>query len=85
MTQAQYRTESGPTQTDRLAAILQERAGRWVSMTRIGRDIGAWAVHSRIADVRRRYGYTIINRQRKIGGVRHSFYKYLPIQSDPVI
>ena len=84
-TQAQFRTADpvGHSQTDRLAAILLERAGCWVHMTRIGREIGAWAVHSRIADVRRKYGYTILNRQKKIRGSRHSFYKYLPAQETP--
>lgn len=57
-----------------LLAALEARRGQWVPMVELGREIGAWAVHSRAADLRR-LGYEIENRRERVAGKVHSFYR----------
>ena len=56
------------------------RPGEWLSMTELGRAIGAWAVHSRVADCRRKFGMTIENKTEvnRESGQRFSYYCYRP-------
>lgn len=68
----------GRTQTEQLRALFLARPGQWLGMTELGAAIGAWAVHSRVADCRRRFAMTIENRSELQDGKRHSFYRYLP-------
>lgn len=49
------------SQCDIILAQLKAQAGQWVSMTTLGMAAGCWAVHSRIADLRRK-GHAILNR-----------------------
>jgi hypothetical protein len=42
-----------PTQNELVLAALLKADGRWVSMPDLGRAMGGWAVHSRIADLRK--------------------------------
>ena len=84
-TEQDYRASGGgKTQTDMLYDILTRSPGEWFSMPLLAERIGAYAVHSRIADVRRRLYQEgrgrIENRQawdpdnRK----RLSFYSFTP-------
>ena len=63
--------------TLKLLAFLTRHPDRWHSMHRLGRMIGAWAVHSRIAEVRRLLDGEgkIENRQEVRNGKRLSFYR----------
>jgi hypothetical protein len=69
----QSRTGGG-TQCDNILAALQSRRGQWVPMTDLWRASGAFAVHSRIADLRKR-GHAIEHRNEHHEGVVHSFYR----------
>lgn len=73
----------GKTQNDRLRAILVARPGEWIPMVELGRLIGAWAVHSRIADLRRVHGMRIECRASvdPVTGQRLSSYRYDPASS----
>jgi len=62
------------TQNDTIAETLLARRGEWVPMTQLGRAAGCWAVHSRIADLRKR-GMQIENRKEKRKGKVHSSYR----------
>jgi len=85
MTQSEltFRSQYPPdTQNGRLAAILAKHPGEWLPMTDLGREIGAWAVHSRVADLRR-LGMAIEHkneRRTNLWGVRscHSYYRFVP-------
>jgi hypothetical protein len=74
-------TGKSPSQTDALINLLHESNGEWVSMVQLGEQIGAWAVHSRVADARR-MGCNIENRievRTLVSGEkkRFSFYRLL--------
>jgi hypothetical protein len=73
-------TAGGQTQNDRLRAIFLKRPGQWLPMTDLGREIGAWAVHSRVADLRSKYGMKIktLISVDPFTGQRHSAYRYVP-------
>lgn len=76
MTQPEFKSSgAGNSQCSRIKAALEKRAGEWVAMTDLWRESGAFAVHSRIADLRKR-GLRIDHRNeiqpdRSI----HSFYR----------
>ena len=77
---------SGDTQNERVLNCLIEHAGSWVAMPVLWRASGAFAVHSRISDLRR-LGHTIDHRcEVRFEGARrinHSFYRLNPAPSDP--
>ena len=60
------------SQTSKVLARLKR--GGWVSMPALWRASGAFAVHSRIADLRKA-GHEIVNRIERGYGCRKSFYK----------
>lgn len=62
-----------PTQNQLVLAELVRRHGQWVPMPELAAASGAYAVHSRISDLRAA-GLEI---EVKVGGVRprHSFYR----------
>jgi len=66
---------------DAILAHLTSRPGMWVATTHLQKLTGSLAVHSRIADLRKK-GFTIVNRITRefLNGmwVAHSFYKYVP-------
>lgn len=76
MTQKQHKaTGAGASQCAKIRAALEQRAGHWVAMTDLWRESKAFAVHSRISDLRKR-GLKIDHRNevqpdRSI----HSFYR----------
>jgi hypothetical protein len=68
---------AGRSQCERIADALRAKIGQWVAMTDLWQASGAFAVHSRIADLRKR-GLAIEHRnERASSGVTHSFYRLL--------
>jgi hypothetical protein len=83
-TELEFRSANGgQTQNARLKALFESRPGEWMEMTDLGRQIGAWAVHSRVADLRRKHGMDIQCRTRVDQETRQrlSSYCYLPPSS----
>jgi len=70
---------AGGTQNERLASLFRAAPHRWLAMPELAAGIGAYAVHSRVADLRRR-GMCIANRQRvnKLTRQRISEYRWFP-------
>jgi len=72
-----------PTQTDRLEAIFRARPNVWIGLPELAGELGAYAVHSRACDLRKRFrleGGRLENRQRVdcTTGQRLSYYRYSP-------
>lgn len=84
--ESSYRVQASPTQNDLLEAYLRRRPYQWISMPDLAEAIGAYAVHSRIADLRKR-GMTIdhVNDWRVIDGRRIccSRYRFVPSEIQP--
>lgn len=84
-TELEFRAAGGGlTQNERLAAYLREHADVWLAMPALARvitetGIGA-AVHSRIADCRRKFGMVIEHKggRNRATGACESFYRYVP-------
>lgn len=75
LTQLEFKASgTGTSQCDKILAELERRAGAWVPMTTLWKASGAFAVHSRICDLRKR-GHVIKHRNEHKDGVVHSFYK----------
>jgi hypothetical protein len=67
------------SQTDIVREYLFAHPGERVPMTRLAEAMGGFAVHSRIAQLRRESGMIIINHlERAKDGKTHSFYEYRP-------
>lgn len=67
-------TGAGLSQADRILAKLREAAGGWVQMPQLVQASGAYAVHSRIADLRKR-GLRIEQESVNRGRLVFSFYR----------
>jgi hypothetical protein len=68
----------GASQCEKIAATLRARCGEWVPMPDLWRASGAFAVHSRISDLRKRQGMRIEHRnEHQPDGATHSFYRLL--------
>lgn len=65
---------AGLTQCAAILQALQARDGEWVPMPLLVRLSGGYAVHSRIADLRRR-GHRIDHTNRRQGRQVHSYYR----------
>lgn len=66
--------DSNVSQGSKILYYLYRRRGQWVSMPRLWRASGAFAVHSRVADLRRE-GHAIENRTTQSGREKHSEYR----------
>ena len=68
------------SQVNKLAEMFADHPNQWIDMTTLGTRINAWAVHSRIADLRRTRQWNVENRIQtcKMTGMRLSFYRYVP-------
>lgn len=66
--------ESGESQASKILARLQREPGEWVPMIALARISGAFAVHSRIADLRRA-GHIIDHQNLRYGKKIHSYYR----------
>lgn len=67
----------GPTQNERVLAALVAASGEWVPMPDLVRASGAYAVHSRVSDLRR-MGHRIDHRNQWRDGTCCSEYRLLP-------
>jgi biotin operon repressor len=65
---------AGASQNARILAALEEHRGIWVPMPLLAAESGAFAVHSRIADLRKE-GLTIEQRNQRKGRSIHSSYR----------
>jgi hypothetical protein len=80
-TEIEFRSRrGGASQNDRLRSIFLACPGVWLAMPTLAREIGAYAVHSRVSDLRIRYGMRIETSCSvdPYTGQRHSAYRYLP-------
>ena len=70
---------SNSSQADKILAELQRRPGVNVPMPDLARVSGAYAVHSRIAELRKR-GHVIKNEidHDPFGPAKHSYFRLLP-------
>jgi hypothetical protein len=72
---------SNPSQSSVILDILTTLRGRWVSMPDLVEASKGYAVHSRIAELRRR-GHVIENQvERRADGKRVSRYRLVEVQS----
>ncbi len=67
------------SQTQKVLAVLESRRGEFVPMPELvmamsPTGIGV-AVHSRINDLRQKFGLTVEHRQERVNGQVHSFYR----------
>jgi hypothetical protein len=67
-------SNSNPTQAQAILSRLQQSPGEWVGMPELAEVSGAYAVHSRAAQLRKE-GYKVENKCRKVEGKTHSFYR----------
>ena len=67
-------TADGTSQCDLIFARLNATPGEWVAMPALARIANGFAVHSRIADLRRR-GNRIDHKNIRHGRKIHSFYR----------
>ncbi len=73
-------TGAGQSQCDRILAALESKRGRWVPMPDLARIAGGFAVHSRIAELRKR-GHRIEAMQERCGRKVLSFYRLEAIET----
>ncbi len=71
---------SNPSQSSVILDILIALRGRWVSMPDLATASGGYAVHSRIAELRK-HGHVIENKvERRADGKRVSRYRLVEVQ-----
>jgi hypothetical protein len=76
MNQTQYvAANAGKSQADRILGALRHAAG-WAHLPDLVKASGAYAVHSRIADLRKR-GHRIEHESVHRGRAVHSFYRLI--------
>lgn len=76
MNQTEFvKTGAGATQNEIVLRLLEMRRGDWVGLTELVEAGGGYAVHSRVADLRRE-GHVIENRTERKGRRRVSSYRY---------
>lgn len=77
---------TNPTQAQRILDKLREHANQWVAMPLLAEISGAYAVHSRIAELRNRLGHHIEHRNEPIKGSRtkRSFYRLVELEEATV-
>lgn len=69
---------SAHTYTKAVAELFRSRPGQWIDGLELARAGGAYAWRSRVSDVRIKLGLVIQNRQRKVGEVTVSEYRFVP-------
>ena len=69
-----------PTQASAILERLEQTPNEWVPMPELVRVSEAYAVHSRIAELRKKRGKTILHENRSIPNSRKlaSYYKLIP-------
>lgn len=66
--------------TDRVEALFRSKPGTWIDGDQLAAIGGKYAWRSRVSDVRRERQMQIDNRQRKVGRITVSEYRYLPVR-----
>lgn len=75
MTQREHaETVAGTTQCGAILARLEAAGGDWVPMPELAQASGAYAVHSRVAELRS-WGHVIEQRSERDGRKVRSFYR----------
>jgi hypothetical protein len=69
-------SERRATQSTLILEQLQKKAGQWVPMPELVGISRAYAVHSRISDLRKR-GHVIEHKNEHVDGLCHSFYRLI--------
>lgn len=75
------RSGGGLSQNARLKDIFLSRPGEWLEMVWLGNQIGAWAVHSRVAFLRKHHEMTIecsVERDEFNGMKQKASYRFVP-------
>jgi hypothetical protein len=67
-------TQTGKSQASKILRLLQSRPGLWVRMPELSEYSGAYAVHSRVSDLRKA-GHIIEQRLTRQGRKTESFYR----------
>ena len=65
---------TGTSQSDRIHRRLRESSGEWVDLPELVKCSGAYAVHSRVSDLRKR-GVHVEHRNIRHGKTVMSFYR----------
>ena len=73
MTQREY-SGLGTSQCARILGALEAARGAWVPMPELAAASGAYAVHSRVAELRS-WGHVIEHRNERRGRTVRSFYR----------
>ena len=77
-TQLQFETDrAGASQCTRVLFYLQACYPSWASLPKLVAESGGYAVHSRVADLRKQ-GHTITNMVDRSTKPYKSFYRYCP-------
>jgi len=76
MTTTHISKPTGASQCARILQLLEYRDGAWTEMPHLARNSGAYAVHSRISDLRKR-GHVIQHKNVQKGREVHSFYRLI--------
>ena len=63
---------------DDLAAYLRARSGEWLDGMELAHVGGCYAYRTRLSECRTQLGMTIENRQRKVGDITVSEYRFVP-------
>ncbi len=63
------------SQTEIIERELLNNRGKWVAMTDLAKAAKCFAVNSRVADIRRKRGLTVLNRVRRVKRETLSFYQ----------
>jgi hypothetical protein len=85
-TEVEFRAVAGPRRTsqcDKILDALEKANGTWVSLPDLVRTSGAYAVHSRVSDLRKR-GHRIEQANEHVGGLIHSSYRLLQEGMTPI-
>ena len=78
MEQATFKSErGGESQCSAILHCLELHRGKWVPLPELVRVSGAYAVHSRISDLRDA-GHHIVHRNERSGRTVKSFYLLVP-------
>lgn len=74
---------AGASQNSRVLAKLMDRPGKWVPAITLALASGSLAVHSRVAELRKKHGHDIRQENRRSGRMVHSHYRIiLPESTD---
>ena len=81
MTQSEHaESGAGTSQCARILELLEFAAGDWVPMPELAQASGAFAVHSRVAELRS-WGHVIEQHSERDGRKVRSFYRLVEVEA----